>query len=124
MARQPMILPPRKPALSNLRHMAALPLSLVMLAGCALTPEAETPQTVSAIENLDRYTSTALSAEEAIADQWWRTIGDTEIDALVHELRAESLTLKKSVCRSSKPASSPYRRAFFRYGTFWPMAAA
>ncbi len=61
-----------------------------------LTPEAERPQTVSSIESLPRYTSTELSAEDAVVDQWWRVIGDAEVNTLVDELRVGSFTLKET----------------------------
>ena len=61
-----------------------------------LTPEAERPQTVSSIESLPRYTSSELSTEEAVVDQWWRVIGDAEVNTLVDELRVESFTLKET----------------------------
>ena len=77
-------------------------LCVSLLAGCTvkpqatLTPEARRPQTVSSIESLSQYTTTDLSADEVVADQWWRVIGDAEINTLVDELRVESLTLKET----------------------------
>ena len=76
--------------------------SLTILAGCALTPsttltpESIRPQTVTSIEHLEQYTSAELPAEDALVDQWWRTLGDTEIDTLVNELRLNSLTLTET----------------------------
>ena len=101
-AKQQIKLPGLKSSSNPLTFVILLFISLAILAGCTLkpditlAPEATRPQTVSSIENLPQYTTTDLSAEEVVVDQWWRVIGDAEINTLVDELRVESLTLKET----------------------------
>ena len=94
--------PMKTPHPTVLSMSIVLGVSLTILAGCALTPsttltpESIRPQTVTSIEHLEQYTSAELPAEDALVDQWWRTLGDTEIDTLVNELRLNSLTLTET----------------------------
>ena len=70
--------------------------SLQILAGCALTPDASRPDTISAIERLEGYVSAPASTQALESEKWWQAFGSPEIDSLVTELRADSLTLKET----------------------------
>ena len=86
-------------AIMRWKRVIYLPLALPVLAGCALTPEAKRPETISAIERLERYTSSETSTDALQANEWWHSFGDAEINGLVKELRSESLSLKETRLR-------------------------
>ena len=81
---------------SALRCAVLVFTSLPILAGCALTPDARRPETISSIETLERYSTPETSTDTLQSHGWWHTLGDAEINSLVNELRAESLSLKET----------------------------
>ena len=91
-----MHLSPFQAAPTALRPIMLLSISLTVLAGCAHTPDAKRPETISAIESLNRYISSEATLDALDPSQWWRTMGDTEINDLVNELLTESLALKEA----------------------------
>ncbi len=70
----------------------------LLLAGCSLVPNPETPATVDAISNVSSYSSYRETATEAPAQQvrWWQGIGDSELDALVTRLLTDNLDLQEA----------------------------
>ena len=116
MAEHPM--KPRRPSVLSLSIV--LGISVTLLAGCALTPattltpEADRPETVSSVEHLEEYTSANLPAEDAVVDQWWRMIGDAEIDSLIHELRLNSLTLTETRLQIAQAREQAVQARSFR----------
>ena len=83
------------PSSSALKGVGFVFVSLPILAGCALTPDAKRPVTISSIERLEGYTSTDVTSDAPEPNAWWRAMGDAEINSLVNELRIESLSLKE-----------------------------
>ena len=116
MAEHPM--KPRRPSVLSLSIV--LGISVTILTGCALTPattltpEADRPETVSSVEHLEEYTSANLPAEDAVVDQWWRMIGDAEIDSLIHELRLNSLTLTETRLQIAQAREQAVQARSFR----------
>ena len=84
------------PSSSALKGVGFVFVSLPILAGCALTPDAKRPVTISSIERLEGYTSTDVTSDASEPNAWWRAMGDAEINSLVNELRIESLSLKET----------------------------
>lgn len=65
--------------------------------GCALTPPPETPDLVAEIRTSDSfYTSGTRTADRPEVEAWWRDVGGGELDALVGDLRRNSLVLKEA----------------------------
>ncbi len=67
----------------------------VMLAGCAATP----PQVAPPIDNLPISYQAAPKQSRPVADQWWRSFDDAQLDALVEKSSRSNPAVLQAVAR-------------------------
>ncbi|MEM7613045.1 MAG: efflux transporter outer membrane subunit [Pseudomonadota bacterium] len=67
-----------------------------VLAGCSLTPSAETPQLVQGIEALPNYNGEIAGPASVAANDWWHRMGGEPLANLVDELIDSSLVLEEA----------------------------
>lgn len=66
----------------------------LLLAGCSLSPEYQRPQT----DAMSAFTQ-GQTGESAVAAEWWKNFGSTELDGLMSEALANNHDIKGSLAR-------------------------
>ena len=78
-----------------MKTLIALPLSLLLLSGCSLIPDFQTPTT----EMPSAWSESSATESSAIARTWWTGFGSQELDRLMDEALANNNDLLASVQR-------------------------
>lgn len=73
--------------------------TLIALAGCTVGPNYAAPEGESADASWPEPLEAGLTAQKAEIKQWWKTLNDEKLDALVERSLAGSLDLKEAAAR-------------------------